>query len=116
MMAQGSTTKNFNDLEAEEVAAAAAHAELPVEPSLPGVPSAGPPGFDQTQLIIDMAKMTEQMADMKAQLLKVTNENAKLKSIYTNGAEPGASTASFYPMTPQKEEVGAGLPSTTPKS
>ena len=34
-MAQGSRTQNLSDIEAEEVAAAAAHAELPVEPGSP---------------------------------------------------------------------------------
>ena len=62
---------------------------------LSSLPSAGPPGFDQTQLVIDMAKIAEQMAEMKAQLLKVTKENDKLKPIYTDAAEPGAGAAPF---------------------
>ena len=95
-------------LEAEENAAAAAHAELPVDDS-PGAP----PGFDQTQYVINMAKMTEQLEAMAAELRKSQSENAKWKSICArrDGADAGedAGAASFHPMTPQNAE-GAGGP------
>ena len=75
--------------EAEENAAAAAHAELPVDDSL-----GAPPGFDQAQYVINMAKMTEQLEAMAAELRKSQSENAEWKSIYTrgDGAVDGSST------------------------
>ena len=113
-MAQGSMTQKIMDLEArsaleaEENAAAAAHAELPVDDAL-----GAPPGFDQAQYVINMANMTEQLEAMAAELRKSQSENAKWKSIHTRGdgadAGEGAGAASFHPMTTQKAE-GAGGP------
>ena len=124
-MAHGSTAQQLSDLELEEAALAAAHAELPADDS-PGAP----PGFDQEQYSINMAKMMEQLEAMAAELRKSQSETAKWKSMYTRGdgaheprgrrgrsgdAGADAGAASFHPMTPQKAE-GAGHPTTTPKS
>ena len=76
-MAQDSETRNVSDLEAEEIEAAAAHAQVPVDPNSPGSPAA-PPGFavDHTQLLIELAKMLEKIDIMQVELSKVKTETA----------------------------------------
>ena len=106
--AQVSATQQIEDLaarlllEAEETAAAAAHAEIAA-----GDSPISPPGFEQALEMENMKKMIEEMAA----------ELRKCKPFQAGGdaTETAAAAASFYPLTPQKSE-DAGRPLMTPKS
>ena len=106
----------MDGIEADEMAAAAAHAGIPVEPKSPAS-QVTPPGLDTAQLLADFAKMKEKMDAMQTELNKVNTENIKLKSVFSAGdqpEQPPEQTQTMYPpeffMTPQKETAaGPGI-------
>ena len=83
-MAQASTYLNIEALEAEELAAADAHAALPVEPATP------PPG-------IELAATFEQM---QATMKQLEQENKRFELFFAGDQSEAQSPE--YCMTPQK--------------
>ena len=79
----------------DELAAAAAHAGMPVEPPSPGS-QAAPPG-------LDMAQLLAQMEAMQKELNNVKGENMKFRSLFATDDQPEQPQPpgpQQFPMTP----------------
>ena len=95
----------------DELAAAAAHAGMPVEPPSPGS-QAAPPG-------LDMAQLLAQMEAMQKELNKLKGENMKFRFLFATDDQPEQPQPpgpQQFPMTPPKATVEEETPPPAPWS